>query len=166
MRVMGTGSCSMVVDPAAKEIYSVLEYKILLMKEENPDLILVTGMAEGWDEAIAKVGFRNDIPYEAYLPNSTYGAYYWGRKSQTGRNRTNVFQELLNAAADVHVVCNGLYVDGVHSNFIRNSAMIDVADYALVYDKGSSGTRDAVAKLAAKKVPYELYPFAQGKLFT
>lgn len=155
--LMGTGSRSMVNHPHAKEIYSSLRDFILHLREVKPNLVLISGMAEGWDEAIAKVGMRENIPYVAAVPNEGYADYYWRRKSQTGHNRIAVYNELIAHATEVIIVCPTLFVDGVHSNFIRNSWMVDHANEAVVYMAHSSGTRDAVAKLSARKIPYTTF---------
>lgn len=160
MKIMGTGSRSMVTNPKAMDIYKNLEGFILMLKEKDPDLILISGMAEGWDEAIAKVGLRNGIPYIVAIPNRTYGSYYWGKKSLTSQNRMDTFNKLVDGAAEEIYVCNSIYVNGVHANFIRNQWMVDACDAALVFDPSSSGTKDAVARLTAAKKPYRASPFS------
>jgi len=157
--VMGTGSRSMVTHPDAKEIYGILRDKILELHAAHPDLVLITGMAEGWDEAIATIGMRESIPYHVYLPNPGYGDYYWGRNSQLKRNRMEKFSELVDFATEVIVVCDSVYVNGVHSNFLRNDAMVNICDEALVYDTGSSGTKQAVGSLKIKCIPRQTFPF-------
>ena len=147
------------------EIYDRLEKYILALPNQD-ELLLISGMAEGWDEAIAKVGLRNNIPYHVYIPNITYGAYYWGQKSLTGKHRVNAFDHLVENATEVTYVCGNVYVEGVHSNFIRNDAMVDAADSALVYKPTSSGTAHCVRLLKAKKVPFEVYPFVDKLPFT
>lgn len=146
------------------EIYEILKYKIMLLLSSYPDLVLISGMAEGWDEAIAKIGLREGIPYEVYLPNKTYGQYYWGRKSLLGFDRSEHFQQLIDGCAELHIVCPDIYVDGVHSNFLRNQSMVDTCDHALVYEPKSRGTQDAVRRLKGAKKPYEVFPF-DSKLF-
>lgn len=158
--VMGTGSRSMVTAENASEIYKVLREKIFEIREAHPDLVLISGMAEGWDEAIAKIGLRDEIPYHAYLPNPTYGSYYWGQHSKLGVDRKETFDTLLNGAQEVIVSCDAIYTpEKEHSNFLRNREMIAASDLALVYDAGSSGTRHAVMHLKAAGVPMEIYPF-------
>lgn len=151
--LMGTGSRSMLTSPHAKEIYQFLRDWILEFRLQHPNLVLISGMAEGWDEAVAKVGMREGIPYICALPNPTYGSYYWGRKSLLGENRMSVFNSLLSHAQDVIYVCDEIYVNNTHSNFIRNSWMVNHANAAVVYMAHSSGTRDAVAKLHARQIP-------------
>lgn len=118
-------------------------------------------MAEGWDEAIAKVGMREGIPYLAYVPNPGYGNYYWGQHSLTGRNRMATFNELLAAARQVIYVAQTIYVGNVHANFVRNQAMVDTCDMALVYNPQSSGTKDAVLRLQAAGKPWIAHPFTK-----
>lgn len=168
MKVMGTGSRSMLTEPNAKEIYQNLETYILILKEKDPDLVLISGMAEGWDEAIAKVGLRNKIPYIVALPNDGYGDYYWTPAappkkkdgSLLGIDRRSTFRDLVSHAEEIVFVCKTVYVNGVHANFIRNQWMVDQCDMALVYNPQSSGTRDAVGKLKTARKPYSIYPFS------
>lgn len=163
MKIMGTGSRSMVKAPDAKAVYDNLEAKVLMLSAKYPDLQLISGMAEGWDEAIAKVAMRNSIPYTVMIPNLGYGSYYWGKNSLLGVDRMATFNELITHATDIVYVCKYIYenVDGVrtHANFIRNQAMVDACDGALVYKPESAGTRDAIARLKAAGKPYMIAPF-------
>lgn len=162
-KVMGTGSRSMLTHPNHPGIMSDLAARIRALREEHPDLLLISGMAEGWDEAIATVGQEEDISYVVYLPNEGYGRYYWGNNSLLKKNRMARFNELLASAQEVIYVCSSIYVKGVHSNFLRNQAMVDVAELALVYEGGTPGTRQTVQLLKKSSVPYEVYPFEEQK---
>ena len=163
MKIMGTGSRSLVISPDAKAVYQNLEQEVLRLQVKYPNLHLISGMAEGWDEAIAKVAMRNSIPYTVMIPNLGYGSYYWGKNSLLKRDRMGTFNELITNATDIVYVCKYIYedVDGIrtHANFIRNQAMVDACDGALVYDATSSGTRDAVTRLKKAGKPYKVYPF-------
>lgn len=161
--VMGTGSRSLVTEPdhVRKEAYGITERYILQLQEEHPDLVIISGMAEGWDELIAVIAVRNNIPFHAYIPHPTYGEYYWGRKSLLGRDRLARFRELMSSAEHVHITTTDLYVHGVHANFLRNQDMVNACDMALVYNPESRGTRDAVTRLVQAHKPYEIYPFTQ-----
>lgn len=186
--IMGTGSRSMVMAEDAKDIYQTLEEYVLWLHEQE-EVCLISGLAEGWDEAIAKVGIRNGISYIAVVPTKDYGSYYWGRKSLTGHNRLNTFNELVAGASEV-VYLEDLYgepqwvkyresglmniIPGpnytfqgglLHANFARNQVMVDRCDSALVYNAKSSGTRDAISRLTAAGKGYEEYPFSERKLF-
>jgi hypothetical protein len=163
--VMGTGSRSLVTNPKRLEVFKGLETHVLGIREEHPGLILISGMGEGWDEAVAVVAINNKIPWIAYVPHPTYGEYYWGKTSQTGENRYERFQRLCSKADDIIIVSKTLYVpDGVtkkgrHANYVRNDWMVAASDRAVVYDTGSSGTRDAVKTLRHNLIPMDVYPF-------
>lgn len=161
MKVMGTGSRQMVVDPNRVKMYEKLRTMVLAMRDIDPELVLISGLAEGFDEAIAKIGMREGIPYIAAIPNPTYGNYYWRDHSLTKRNRLATFRELVANSEEAVFVCDSVYQYGIHSNFIRNDWMIKECDFALCYDAGSSGTRDAIKKLHAvdKKIVYLTPPF-------
>lgn len=159
--VMGTGSRSMRTAPDAQNIFHILQTHILTIFEAHPSLVLISGMAEGWDEAIAKVAIFNKIPFIAAIPNAGYGEYYWGKNSLLKKDRLSEFRQLLSKAIDVVFVCDTLYVDGVHSNFIRNQWMVNKCHLALVYNATSSGTRDVVTRLNVAKKPFEEYPFTK-----
>lgn len=160
--LMGTGSRTMVNHPNALDIYNGLKSFVLDMRERHSNLVLISGMAEGWDEAIAKIGWRENIPYVVAIPHPTYGEYYWRDHSQTKRNRFAMYQTLLASAQEVIIVSHTLYVDGVHANFIRNTWMVEHCNEAAVWMPHSSGTRDAVAKLNARKIPMTNFD-GQGK---
>ena len=159
IKIMGTGSRSMVTHKDRATIYSGLEKKILQLADKHGDIVLISGVAEGWDEAIAKVGMRNGIPYICCVPNKGYGDYYWRRNSLLGVNRINTFNELCEKAHEVVYVCDSLYVNGVHSNFVRNEHMVNMCDGALVYEPTSRGTAHAVKLLKEAGKPYKVYPF-------
>jgi hypothetical protein len=48
-----------------------------------------------------------------------------------------------------------LKVGGVHVNFLRNQQMVDLADYFVVYDPSSSGTRDCVQRIQKAGKPWK-----------
>lgn len=160
MKIMGTGSRSMILHKDRLDIYRNLEAEILRLAAKYSDLTLISGMAEGWDEAIAKAAFRNNIPYTVMIPNAGYGDYYWRRNSLLRVDRMQTFDELVTGADEVIYVCDSVYVNGVHANFVRNQAMVDACDGALVFEPTSRGTRDAVTRLQAAGKPFKVYPFA------
>ncbi len=181
--IMGTGSRSMVTDPNAKAIYKILEDYVLGIAERHGGVLLISGMAEGWDEAIAKVGMRNNIPYHVYIPTQNYGEYYWRDHSVTSTNRIEMFNQLVDGAQRVTFLeeVYGPYTmtnqgpkylvdsDGetniwLHANFARNAVMVQNSEIALVYNPQSPGTRDAVARLRRARKQYEVYPFT-NKMF-
>lgn len=165
--LMGTGSRSMRTDPNAQSIYRILVRHILYIFEQKPELVLISGLAEGWDEAIAKAAIQNDIPFIAAIPNTGYGDYYWRRTSLLKKDRLSEFQDIVSKAIEIVFVCDKLYdTNGLHSNFVRNQWMVDKCHGALVYQGNSRGTRDAIERLQIAHKPYQEYPFtSQLRLF-
>lgn len=164
--VMGTGSRSLVTSPKRMDVFKVTEERILTMVNQctQEDFVIISGMAEGFDEALAVIAINHGIPLHVYIPNPTYGWYYWGKRSLTGQNRLAKFNRLVSRATKVTICCEDIYtVNGLgqkyHSNFYRNDMMVDAADEALVYDAGSSGTRQAVQSLHETGTPYSVYPY-------
>lgn len=132
---------------------------------------VMSGMAEGFDECIAKAAVRLGLPLHAVVPNYGYGRYYWGRNSLLGRDRFDLFMSYLTYASengsveyvieDVHNT-TGIYVGGVHSNFLRNDRMVErvAAEKGkfIFFDNGSRGTRHCLeaverAGLDAVEIP-------------
>lgn len=173
-KVMGTGSRSMVHAADRQFVYDNLRLMVVKIRERHPDLVLISGMAEGWDEAIAKVGQKLSIPYIVVIPTDDYGDYYWRRNSQLKRDRFGMYDLLVRGASEkircediygpykmtkwgpMYVMSNG---DEVHANKARNQVMVNMCDMALVYKPNSTGTRDAVARLVTAQKPYLVSPF-------
>lgn len=51
---------------------------------------------------------------------------------------------------------NELYLNGEHSNLVRNRRMIEIANGFVVYDPTSKGTRHCFELLRKKRLPYEI----------
>ncbi len=168
--LMGTGARALRTDPQAQKIYSELREFLRDVKKWCEDkgftLHIISGMAEGWDEALAKAAIAESIPFTAAIPNHGYAEHYWGKASLLGRNRISEFNAILEKAAEVVYVCDWVYhpVTGEHANFVRNRWMVNKATHALVYDPSSSGTRHGVAELKKAQVPFDVFPF-QGSKF-
>lgn len=118
------------------------------------ELHVVSGMAEGFDELVAQAAYLKDIPYTACIPHSGYGDYYWRRNSVVGRDRYAEFEAWVERAAKVEYVCPTIYVNGVHSNFIRNDRMVELADEFVVFDPRSRGTAHCLTAIKRAKLPY------------
>lgn len=120
-----------------------------LQDKHGDELLVMSGMAEGWDEYVAKTAISLEIPFIAVVPHPTYGEYYWGRKSFSGTNRLDEFNSYLDRAFCSIYVCDTLYVDGVHANFVRNTYMVSQATEFVVWKTANSrGTEDCVRKIA------------------
>jgi len=159
-KIMGTGSrVFLLLDREERDrIYEDLRQYLLMRHKENKRLLIISGGAEGWDEALATIAMREGIDYFLALPNEVYADYYWRRKSITNTDRIATIQELIDHATHVEYICGkDIYSNGVHANFVRNTWMVERCDEAVVYDADSRGTIDAVKKLMKAKKPYKVF---------
>lgn len=149
--IAGTGSRELVKDKEQwTKVFTYLVHLLNGAKEKHGDnLLVVSGMAEGFDEALAKAAFVTNTALLAAIPNKGYSKYYWQNNSATGNDRMEEFQELAKYAdktGGVHYVCNGIYgADGRHSNFHRNEWMVDQANIVWVYNPTTRGTAQCYA---------------------
>lgn len=143
MILTGTGTRRVVRDEVL--CHKILDKTTSILANLEPELV-ITGMAEGFDEILARAAMRLGIPFKAYIPNKGYLGYYWEQNSQTGRNRMEIAQKILARAQEVQYICTSVYVGGMHSNFHRNIAMVNDADtvLALVSRIPSPGTTHCV----------------------
>ena len=144
--IAGTGSRSLVKDE--DKMNKVEEYLFDLLTQakakHGDNLVVISGMAEGFDEALARAAMCVGVALIAAIPNKGYSAYYWRDNSELKIDRMDTFQELAryaNETGAVHYVCGkNVYVNGKHSNFVRNEWMADRADVVWVYNPTSKGT--------------------------
>jgi hypothetical protein len=152
--VAGTGSRSfMPTGPVTTALHRYVQEQ----QVAHPDLELMSGMAEGWDEFIARTGIEMGVPFHAAVPNRGYGLYYWGRHSQTGQDRLDQFEWLLSKAKTVTYVCPSLYVDGVHANFVRNGYLVAHGNSFAVYNPQSRGTAECFTRIKQARKPYAIF---------
>ena len=150
MIIAGSGTREVVTDKLLFD--KVLGQVVTIFQRENPTSI-ISGMAEGFDEIVARAAISLKIPFMAFIPNSGYLNYYWGKNSKTGRDRLAIAEKILSYASDVKYICQSVYQDGLHANFHRNHAMVDAADKLLVYVSSSSGTKECVAYAKSRGKP-------------
>lgn len=108
------------------------------------NLIVMSGMAEGFDALLAEVALRKGIRLWCAVPHKNYGPFYWGSLSRTGEDRTQAFNGYLKAAWHVTFIMEdvfqtkGIQFRGRHSNFWRNDFMVEKA-HDFVVQGGLSG---------------------------
>lgn len=132
-------------------------------EEHGEELMVMSGMAEGFDKALALVALHLEIPLWAVIPTKSYGKWYWGSHSLTGEDRIHEFDSYIGMSTkvtyvmeDIHNVTSGLWLNGKHANFIRNDYMVEKADFFLVYDPSTPGTGNALASIKKAKKPFVL----------
>lgn len=123
-------------------------------------LVVMSGMAEGFDACVALTTLRAGLRLWCAVPNRGYGAYYWGEHSVTGRDRRAEFDDILDRAWKVTYVMEdvhgrlGLRLDGEHANYVRNRWMVAQANEFVVWDPTTPGTEHCLAAVRAAGLPY------------
>lgn len=118
---------------------------------------VLSGMAEGFDEVLAKVSLHLDLPTVAVIPSSSYGEYYWGENSLTGRDRLQGYNELVEQC-DYIVMVRDHHMFGA-ANRDRNEWLVKNAHLFLTLDwQNSRGTQHCLrlARQADKMI--EAFP--------
>lgn len=114
-------------DPAVQG--GLVEFATGILEQEAPSLV-VTGMAQGWDQAVAEACLNTGLPYLAAVPFKEQ-AGKWPEKAQ------KVYYRLLSGAREIRYVSPpGFDVGKLHS---RNLWMVDNGDRLLALYNGSGG---------------------------
>lgn len=159
-RIAGTGTRKIAKNAEHLEKVTQFIRNMLLERlKTTPEITVISGLAEGFDEALATAAYLAGVAYKAYIPNFGYGKYYWQDNSQSGKDRYSVFMSLFDNAQEVRYSASGIYTerDGVkmHSNLARNIDMVNAADELWVFDDGrnSRGTAHCVKHAKEKGLP-------------
>lgn len=91
---------------------------------------VITGMAQGWDQAIARASFALHIPFIAAIPFPNQEALWPPR----ARER---YRDLMKKASEAHTISQGVYTAEKMDR--RNRWMVDRCDKLLALWDGSSG---------------------------
>ena len=111
--------------------------------DDDKDLVIISGMALGWDTALAQIAIRNEIPLVCAIPCK-------GQESKWPREARETYSQILEKAAHVEYLYD-YFQPWVMQK--RNEWMVDRCDVLLACcsDDGSkSGTLNCV-KYAQKK---------------
>lgn len=154
--IAGTGSRNLRLDNNKFNLVKAKLTELLsAAKEKHGDnLLVLSGMAEGFDEALAEAAMAANVKLQAAIPNRSFGQYYWRDNSQTKANRYAKFVELCQYAKKtggiVYVCgcnqeatgCNHIKTsDGQYMTMYRNLWMVDRATRVWVYNPVTSGTK-------------------------
>lgn len=120
----------------------------------RPDTV-ITGMALGWDTALAKAAIHCEIPFIAAVP-------FTGQESQWPPASQKIYNDILTKAQYVHIVSEGGYTP--RKMQVRNVWMVDNGDVCLaMWDGSDGGTANCVrAAAAAGKLIINLHPAWRG----
>lgn len=130
------------------------------LKQKYPNLRgVITGMAQGWDMAIAQACVELKVPFQAAVP-------FAGQEKKWPKKTQEYYQQLLDAAAGVKVVCPGGYA--AWKMMKRNAYIITKSDIVVCLwdpEKESGGTYGAVTHaLKDQKTVINLWPRWQSSI--
>lgn len=126
-------------------------YRLALRKlrEIEPSKV-ISGMALGWDTALAMAALKLDIPLVAAVP-------FAGQESRWPQRSQERFRAICRAATTVHVVSPGGY-SGAKMQ-ARNEWMVDRCDVLLALWNGTAGgTANCVAYAQRRQDATGLFP--------
>lgn len=127
---------------------TVFAQEVLSWATKNLELTeVITGMALGWDQAIAKAAFQLEIPFTAATPFEGQ-ENYWPLPTQA------MYHDLLKNAKEVVVVTKPKPVSTklvIKALQDRNAWMIDNSELVMALWDGSSGGTHNAIQYATKK---------------
>jgi uncharacterized phage-like protein YoqJ len=112
-----------------------------ILKFEEPTKV-ISGMALGWDQALAQAAINLNIPCVAAIPFAGQ-EYKWPLNSQLQYN------QLLLKMSEIVIVCEGTYA--AYKMQIRNEWMINNSDLLIALWDGSKGGTGNCINSAKKK---------------
>lgn len=143
MKIAGTGHRPNKLGGYSEEVFNHL----VEIAENGLKQIKVTevisGMALGWDMALAQAAINLNIPLIAAIP-------FKGQECKWNKKTQEYYNEILTKAKTIEIICEGEYSSDKMQ--IRNEWMVDHCDVLLsMYDdKKGGGTYNCV--MYAKKV--------------
>jgi len=106
---------------------------------------VITGMALGWDTALAISSYNLGIPYTAAIP-------FRGQEEMWPQKSQDKYNLLLSKAKDIVIVCEGGYSS--QKMQLRNIWMVDNSQGILaLWDGTSGGTHNCVKYAKTTKKP-------------
>ena len=129
----------------------LIRYATSILPGYNPDKI-ISGMAIGWDQALAWGAMNNKIPFIAAVP-------FLGQADIWPKEAQEEYEHLLNLAEDVVIVCEGGFAP--HKYHVRDKWMVDHADAMIALWNGNKhGGTYSTVKITekAKKPMFNVWP--------
>ncbi len=156
MIVAGTGHRPNKLGGYSDEAFDLLvDIAIEYLQEFKPDKV-ISGMALGWDTALAYASLTLEIPYICAIPFKGQETM-WPEKSQ------RLYKLLLSESSSVVYVCDDGFAN--YKMQKRNEWMVDNCDILLAMHDGSVGGTNNCIKYAVKnnKKIVNLYPKYESK---
>jgi len=109
---------------------------------ENKPTKIISGMAQGWDQALAQAAINLSIPFIAAIP-------FRGQESVWSYKGQKYYDNLLTKAESVEYICDEGYAP--QKMQIRNKWMVDKSDVVLAMWDGTNGGTYNCIKYAQSK---------------
>src|SRR6476469_4622142 len=109
--------------------HKLLDFAVGVLAQYEPELV-ISGMALGWDTALAQAAMSLQIPYHAYIP-------FVGQELHWPWESRERYRDLLHTADKIVVCSEGEYA--VWKMQERNRKMVDSSNSILALWNGSSG---------------------------
>lgn len=135
MIIAGTGHRPNKILVGTQTVYKSEAYAVLIdfaercLRKLTPDLV-ISGMALGWDQALAQAAIACRIPFDAYIP-------FVGQESRWPVGSQFVYSMILEHARNTVICSEGGYA--VWKMQYRNEVMVDDADCILALWNGTAG---------------------------
>jgi uncharacterized phage-like protein YoqJ len=114
----------------------VLRLATRYLSEAKPDVVL-SGMAQGWDTALAQASINLGIPFDAYVP-------FEGQETVWPQGARLYYKELLKHARNVFIVSPGGFTNTAMTK--RNQAMVrNCSKLIALWDGSPGGTGNCIA---------------------
>lgn len=146
MIVAGTGHRPDKLGGYSREAYHKLVHLAIDWIIENKPELVISGMALGWDQALALASYKCGVPFVAAIP-------FKGQESAWPADSQRAYFDLLGKADVVVIVSEGGY--SASKMQIRNEYMVNKADVILtIYDGTKGGTRNCLIYAQKQSKPY------------
>lgn len=141
--VSGTGHRLDKLGGYASWAYNLLVHLAIMILSALKPKKVISGMAIGWDQALAEAAVRLGIPFIAAIP-------FKGQESRCPKESQKKYHELLARAAEVVDTSNG---QSYHPRLmqVRNEWMVDNSDLVVALFDGTKGGTANCVKYAKRK---------------
>ena len=112
-----------------------------ILLEEKPDLV-ISGMAQGWDHAVAVAAIKMGIPLKAAVP-------FLGQEGMWPAEAQRRYNRVLEKAAEVVIVSEGEFSS--KKMMIRNEWMVDRCGKLIALWDGTNGGTSNCVRYARKQ---------------
>lgn len=112
------------------------------LRDEHGPLEVISGMALGWDTALARAALSLEIPFVAAIP-------FLGQEKMWPSSSQDSYNDLLRESARQIIVCEGKYAPW--KMLERNKWMVDNSDLVLALWDGSKGGTGHCVSYAKEK---------------